>query len=787
MKYKLTAGCKMQPIADEAVITLKTGDVVVLNGSAAEIVQVASRSACSLEEVAAYISDKYGVAGDVALDDVRRAFSRLRSVGIIEPNRTPEEIAESRKRLLPIARRDFVAGMLVAGAGLFIAPRAFGAEPALVAAQAYGDDLLAIEEMRGANVVTDSLGRRVSVPKDISRVAGFGPFALAMLTGIDPCAIVHVNARGMHALPARDRDLEAHLESMTPRGDSVPTFLIEEAAPDLIVDIATSEGRLSAAARAAADKAGVPILHMVVRQGDLAQAYRSLGKILGRPRANELADFAARIQATLAQGKEAAAVIGKRKLYFGTGPCGFSTRGKGTLLNDIVSSIGAENVAASLIDEECQEVSFPQILDWNPDIAIVAPTVDDGEPDQSRIIRQLWGGLAERESVVVRHAPTLEYDWVLNSPLGLMTVGALWLANAVYPEVYDYDVEAVANDCLDAFFRQSNVDLGEPADASLFNSSSDESGLAERKVASERYAAPSVDVISANALNATASYMSSGGGGGYIPGTTHVTTHRYYAYFMVASASVASLGHAELGLRDEKLVDGVAVAGEDRVRIYSFSADPGSVISDIVGGVMAGVPGDVSSVSKRFSHHRYVTSVTSLNWADFKADPEIYEDKTYSYEPDSLVDALDKVIWIRISETQYYSMRSAANNSVSSSPPQGIDLNYAILQNNCGNFVDDVFRSYGNLTINYDAAASIAYAEGSIGVVALWMIAFATGANLPAAAIGTAALEAILNGLLVAASVDGSVPMIPNGVYNYFQGITGSSYGSGTATSLSSC
>lgn len=786
MKYKLTAGCKMQPIADEAVITSEAGDIIVLNGSAIEIVQVISRSACSPAEVVEYISSKYDVARDIALDDVRRTFSRIRSIGIIEPARTPEEIAESNKRLSPICRRDFVAGMLVAGAGLFVAPRAFGAEPALVAAQAYGDELLVVEEMREVNVVTDSLGRRVSVPKGISRVAGFGPFALAMLTGIDPGAIVHVSARGMHALPTRDRDLEARLESMTPGGDSIPTFLIEEAAPDLIVDVATSEERLSAAARAAADEAGVPILHMVVRQGDLAQAYRSLGRILGRPRANELADFAARIQATLAQGKEAAAAIGKRKLYFGTGPCGFSTRGKGTLLNDIVSSIGAANVAASLIDEECQEISYSQILDWNPDSVIVAPTVDDGEPDQNRIIRQLWSRLTEHESIDVRHAPTLDYDWVLNSPLGLMTVGALWLANAVYPEVYDYDVEAVANDCLDVFFCQPNAVPSDSADISLPNSSSDESGLVEKETASRRYASPSVDVISANALNATVSYMSSGGGG-YTPGTTHVTTHRYYAYFMVASASVASLGHAELGLRDEKLVDGVAVAGEDRVRIYSFSADPGSVISDIVGGVMTGVPGDVSSVSKRFSHNRYVTSVTSLNWADFKTDPEIYEDKTYSYEPDSLVDTLDKVIWIRISETQYCSMRSAANNCVSSSPPQGIDLNYAILQNNCGNFVDNVFRSYGNLTINYDAAASIAYAEGSIGVVALWMIAFATGANLPAAAIGTAALEAILNGLLVAASVDGSVPMIPNGVYNYFQGITGSSYGSGTATPLSSC
>lgn len=278
-----------------------------------------------------------------------------------------------------------------------------------------------------------------------------------------------------------------------------------------------------------------------------------------------------------------------------------------------------------------------------------------------------------------------------------------------------------------------------------------------------------------------------GGGGGYVPGITHVTTHRYYAYFMVASASVASLGHAELGLRDERLVDGVTVADDDRIRIYSFTADPGSVISNIVGGVMDGVPGDVLSVAERFSHYRYVTYVTSLIWADFKAGAEIYENKNHSYDPDSHVDTLDKAIWVRISESQYSSMKSAANSCVNYNPPQDINLNYAILQNNCGNFVDDIFRSYGDLTINYDVTASIAYAEGSIGVVALWMIAFATGANLPAAAIGTAALEAILNGLLVAASIDGSAPMIPNGVYNYFQSITGSAYGSGTASLLSSC
>ena len=277
------------------------------------------------------------------------------------------------------------------------------------------------------------------------------------------------------------------------------------------------------------------------------------------------------------------------------------------------------------------------------------------------------------------------------------------------------------------------------------------------------------------------------GGGGYIHVTTHVTTHRYYAYFLIASGAVANFGHAELGLRDQKFVDGIANADNDRIFVYSFTADPGLVISNIVDGVLTGVPGEVSCVVKKFSLCRYVTSVASLRWEDFKEDSNIYKDKTCSYEPDSLVDTLDKAIWTRIDESQYNSMKSAASGCVNSDPPQDISLGYAILQNNCGNFVENIFRVLGDLTINYDATASIAYAESIIGAVALWMISFATSANLPAAAIGTVALEAILNGFLLAASVDGSVPLIPNGVYDYFQSIVGSSYGSGTTGPISSC
>lgn len=517
MKYKLIRDLDISVVSDEVVMTLPSGDMVVLNESAATIAGLLSRNACDARDIASALEEAYGADCGASLNDVRRTLAKLRSAGAIEPARPHGGASGRLPGSDPVSRRAFVAGALVAGAGLFLTPRAFGAEAADRATSSYGAELVPIEEAGSKRMVVDSLGRKVPLPPKIERVAGFGPLALAMLEGIDFSMIAHVSARGLHALPGRNVDLAANLSMLSGGEGLLDTYALEEEAPDLVLDIATSVGRVSAQAEEAAALASVPILHLVVSEGELAQAYRSLERILDRPRAFELADMAARIQTTLAQGREEARAIGERAVYFGTGACGLSTRSKGTLLDVVVSSVGARNVASGISDKDCEEISVSRIMEWEPDVAVVAPTQDPNESLQDEIVRKLWARLAEIGSFDLRHAPTLEFDWALSSPLALMTFGALWLAKAVYPEVYDYDVKAVANDCIDAFFGRTTAASNAEPNVEALQSSGDDTSkvdLVVGSVAEDGYTRPLVEVISADILNSTRSYMSSGGGSG---------------------------------------------------------------------------------------------------------------------------------------------------------------------------------------------------------------------------------------------------------------------------------
>lgn len=129
---------------------------------------------------------------------------------------------------------------------------------------------------------------------------------------------------------------------------------------------------------------------------------------------------------TLTQGLE------KPRVYFAGNSSYLNTAGEKMYQNSLVEAAGAENVAAGIADSYWVEVSYEQLLAWDPDVIVVAPgaeyTVEELKADAA-----LAGLQAIEENRVYRMPSQVEF-W--DAPVPSSVLGSLWLAGQLHPQAY---------------------------------------------------------------------------------------------------------------------------------------------------------------------------------------------------------------------------------------------------------------------------------------------------------------------------------------------------------------
>ncbi len=245
---------------------------------------------------------------------------------------------------------------------------------------------------------------------------------------------------------------------------SINQVLVTEEKPSLILDVGDSLGRLcdNAALGVESGEQQVPVVHMMAGIQEVPQAFRALADLLDVPYANELADYTAQILVTFAQGREQLSGETMKRIYYGQGIDGLSTRFAGTLLDDICAMVGVENIASPLSLEESSQVDPSWIEDQKPDLVIISSPGFNTDNEARELIRSIW--LEHPFSGVAHVVPCEPFSWLDGSPLTMQTLGALWLANLAYPDIYNYDMADVVVDYFDRFFhfavdREEAIDL----------------------------------------------------------------------------------------------------------------------------------------------------------------------------------------------------------------------------------------------------------------------------------------------------------------------------------------
>lgn len=299
---------------------------------------------------------------------------------------------------------------------------------------------------------TDSTGRTVTIPANVTRIAITGPLSQIYILPLAGDLLVGVSTACSREAAAYLPDYLAQLPVLGQlyggKGEMDLEALLA-AAPDMVIDIGEAKSGIRADMEALTAQTGIPFLHIDATVATAPQAYRLLGQLLGREeRAEELARWC---EETYAQAEDLMARVdadGARKsILYCLGDTGCRVIAQGSFHAETVNMMASNlavigDVAAGGMGNE---VDLEQILLWDAEVILFAPDSCYGDIADS----PQWTAARAVASGRYYQTPALPYGWLSSPPAVQRYLGMLWLGALLYPEYVEYDLQAEVTE----FFR----------------------------------------------------------------------------------------------------------------------------------------------------------------------------------------------------------------------------------------------------------------------------------------------------------------------------------------------
>lgn len=302
---------------------------------------------------------------------------------------------------------------------------------------------------------TDSTGRTVTIPYEVTRIAISGPLSQVYILPLAGDMLVGVsNAFAEDAaayLPAYIFELTEIGQLYGGKGEMDLEALLA-ADPDVVIDIGDAKSTIVEDMNALTEQAGIPFVHIDATVATAPDAYRTLGKLVGREeKAEELAAYCQNILDMTAEMMEKVDADGARKtLLYCLGDAGVNVIAEGSFHAETINtmSVNLADLPDVVSSGAGNEVDLEQILVWNPDVIIFAPDS----------IYDSVGGMAAWQSVGAiaegnyYKAPCGPYGWLSSPPSVQRYLGLLWLGELLYPDYVEYDLQEEVTEYYKLFY-----------------------------------------------------------------------------------------------------------------------------------------------------------------------------------------------------------------------------------------------------------------------------------------------------------------------------------------------
>lgn len=303
---------------------------------------------------------------------------------------------------------------------------------------------------------SDSLGREVEVPQEITSIAVSGPLTqvyVLPLAGDMMVGISNAFAEGV------EKYLPDYMMEKTEIGQlyggkaEMDLESLLASAPDVVLDVGEAKGNMAEDLNALTEQTGIPFIHIDATTMTAADAYRTLGELLGREeKAEELASWC---EETLAEMEKLMTAVdadeARKGMLFCLGDAGVNVLAEGSFHAETVNymSKNLADIAEVVPHGDGNETDVEQIMLWDPDVIVFSPeSIYDtvGELEQWQSVR----AIAEGSYYKTPYGP---YGWLSSPPAVQRYLGLLWLGELLYPEYTEYDLQEEVTEYYQMFYE----------------------------------------------------------------------------------------------------------------------------------------------------------------------------------------------------------------------------------------------------------------------------------------------------------------------------------------------
>ena len=302
---------------------------------------------------------------------------------------------------------------------------------------------------------TDSVGRTLSVPANITKIAVSGPLTQIYVLPLAGDMLVGVSRRfsedAQKYLPEEIYQKTEIGQLYGGKGELDLEALLS-VAPDVVIDVGEAKKTIKEDLDSLTEQTGIPFLHIDATVMTAPEAYRTLGQLLGREeKGNELADYCQGILDNVEEMMQKVDADGNRKsLLYLMGDSGCNVLAEGSFHAETVNTMGRNlAVLEDVVSKGSgNEVDLEQILKWNPDVILFS---SDSIYDEVKDM-EAWQALDAISSGNYYEAPSAPYGWLSSPPSVQRYLGLLWLGELLYPEYVNYDLESAVKEYYELFY-----------------------------------------------------------------------------------------------------------------------------------------------------------------------------------------------------------------------------------------------------------------------------------------------------------------------------------------------
>lgn len=304
----------------------------------------------------------------------------------------------------------------------------------------------------GTRTFTDSVGRTVTIPEKITKIAVTGPLAQIVVFAIAPDLMIATASEWDACAEGLIPDEYFHLPELGQlyggKGDLNLESLLS-AAPEVIIDVGEPKGNVKGDLDALSAQSGIPFIHITATTDTMAAVYRTLGELLGKEEKGEA--LAAYYDRTLGMIKELAASVEKRDFLYITGAEGHNVIAQGSYQSEIIDLM--TNNLAVLESPSSRgtgnEVDMEQILTWSPEYIIFS--TESIYADVASLPE--WQTVPAIANGNYWEAPQGPYNWMGFPPSVQRLLGLLWMGDVLYPDDVDYDLYEEVKEYFSLFYH----------------------------------------------------------------------------------------------------------------------------------------------------------------------------------------------------------------------------------------------------------------------------------------------------------------------------------------------